>query len=224
MRLKDGGIILAADRLLSTERHQFMDNKLTLYPFASGIVFFAFADSPVTAKEVRQKIEARLDAVQDFNTQRSADGVSEDRITLDDVGRVSEAVINEVYANRLGVMPLEMLIAAHVAGEGTQIWHYDGQAGFNVAGQFVVLGAGESSVIRYLEAAYSFRDSIELGENAAIYLVHQAEQFIPGCRGIDVISIPKDADWNWLDQGEIDTRLNTMKAREREQLRRIITG
>ena len=63
MRVGDGGFILAADRLLSTDRHQFMDRKVTVYPLNHGTLFFAFADSPVAAKEVRQKIETRLVAL-----------------------------------------------------------------------------------------------------------------------------------------------------------------
>jgi hypothetical protein len=224
MRVHGGGIILAADRLLSTERHQFMDEKLTVYPLYSGAIFFAFADSPVTAKEVRQKIEARLDAVETFNLENSLEGRSESRISLAEIGQVSEAVINEVYANRLGSMPLQMLIAAAIPGEGTAMWLYDGEAGFNIAGQFLILGAGESSLIRYLETAYSRQDSVELGENVAIYLIHQAEQFIPGCKGIDVISISDAANWDWLDQDEIAAKLDAMKAREKEQIRKIVTG
>jgi hypothetical protein len=35
------------------------------------------------------------------------------------------------------------------------MWVYDGEGGFNIGGEFIILGAGESSLIRYLEAAYS---------------------------------------------------------------------
>jgi 20S proteasome alpha/beta subunit len=212
MRLKDGGIILGADRLLSTERHHFTDEKLTLYPTNNGIIFFAFADSPVTAREVRQKIEAQVTALPESET------------TLEKLGQLSEEVINDVYAKRLGAMPLQLLIVGAVPGEGTQMWFYDGEGGFNIASQFVILGAGESSLIRYLERAYSWTDSIESAENVAIYLIHQAEQFIPGCKGIDIMSISNDEDWNWLNEREIEVRLEVMKAREKDQLRKIVTG
>ena len=48
-------------RLLSTDQMQYEQDKLTFYPCSNGMLFFAHADSPVTAKEVRQKIEARVD-------------------------------------------------------------------------------------------------------------------------------------------------------------------
>ena len=132
MRLKDG-IVLAADKLFSTERHQFLDEKLTMWPLEHGEIFFAFADSPVTAKEIRQKIENRLQTRDDRIEGISLSGIQE----------VCEVVINEVDANRQGAMPVQLLIVARSVGEGTQMWLYDGQSGFNVAGEFEILGAGE---------------------------------------------------------------------------------
>ena len=220
MRIGDG-LIFAADRLLSTDRHQFMDRnrKVTVYPLNHGAIFFAFADSPVAAKEVRQKIETRLVAL---DTPDYA-------LSIADIGRITETVINEVYANRLGAMPLQLLIGGAVPGDGTQMWVYDGEGGFNIGGEFIVLGAGESSLIRYLEAAYSRQDSLEAGKDVAIYLIHQAEQFIPGCKGIDVIAIPNAVDseiedWDWLSDDEITARLQRMISREKDHLRKIITG
>ena len=162
MRIGDG-LIFAADRLLSTDRHHFMDRnrKVTVYPLNHGAIFFAFADSPVAAKEVRQKIETRLVAL---DTPDYA-------LSIADIGRITETVINEVYANRLGAMPLQLLIGGAVPGEGTQMWVYDGEGGFNIGGEFIVLGAGESSLIRYLEAAYSRQDSLEADKDVAIYLI-----------------------------------------------------
>lgn len=66
-----------------------------------GSIFFAFADSPIAAKEVRQKIETRLVALDTSNYA----------LSIDDIGRITETVVNEVYANRLGAMPLQLLIA-----------------------------------------------------------------------------------------------------------------
>jgi 20S proteasome alpha/beta subunit len=211
IRLKDG-IILAADRLLSTERHQFEDDKITVYPFSHGMLFFTFADSPVTAKEVRQKIEGRISAEDDSGT----------RLTIRGIQEISESVIDEIYTKRIGAMPLQMLIGASVDKEGIQMWLYDGNAGFNLAGQFEILGAGESALIRYLETAYYWKDAIRDGENLAIYLVHQAGLFIPGCRGVNVVSISKDGDWSWLDDNDIAIRVSEMKAKEKQQLRGII--
>ncbi len=56
MRIGDG-LIFAADRLLSTDRHQFLDRnrKVTIYPLNHGAVFFSFADFPLAAKELRTK-------------------------------------------------------------------------------------------------------------------------------------------------------------------------
>jgi 20S proteasome alpha/beta subunit len=220
MRIGDG-LIFAADRLLSTDRHHFMDRnrKVTVYPLNHGAIFFAFADSPVTAKEVRQKIETRLVAL---DTPDYA-------LSIADIGRITETVINEVYANRLGSMPLQLLIGGAVPGDGTQMWVYDGEGGFNIGGEFIILGAGESSLIRYLEAAYSREDSLDVGKDVAIYLIHQAAQFIPGCKGVDVIAIPNAVeseieDWDWLSDDEITVRLQRMMSREKDHLRKIITG
>ncbi len=80
MRIGDG-LIFAADRLLSTDRHQFIDRnrKVTVCPLNHSAIFFGFADSPVTAKEVRQKIEARLVAL---DTPDYA-------LSIDDIGRIA---------------------------------------------------------------------------------------------------------------------------------------
>jgi hypothetical protein len=80
-------------------------------------------------------------------------------------------------------------------------------------------------LIRYLEAAYSRHDALDVGKDVAIYLIHQAEQFIPGCKGIDVIAIPnaeesKTEDWGWLSDDEIAAQLGKMIS----CLRKIITG
>src|SRR5205807_1363010 len=144
-------------------------------------------------KEVRQKIETRLVALD----------TPDYPLSIADIGQITETVLNEVYAHRLGAMPLQLLIGGSVPGDGTQMWVYDGEGGFNIGGEFIVLGAGESSLIRYLETAYSRQDSLEAGKDVAIYLIHQAEQFIPGCKGIDVIAIPNaehstTEDWQWL--------------------------
>jgi hypothetical protein len=173
----------------------------------------------VAAKEVRQKIETRLAAL---DTPDYA-------LRIADIGAITETVINEVYANRLGAMPLQLLIGGAVPGDGTQMWVYDGEGGFNIGGEFIVLGAGESSLIRYLEAAYEHQDSLDVGKDLAIYLIHQAERFIPGCKGIDVIAIPNAVDseyesWDWLGDDEITARLQRMMNREHEQLRKIVTG
>jgi hypothetical protein len=104
------------------------------------------------------------------------------------------------------------------------MWLYDGQAGFNLAGEFEILGVGESSLIRYLKAAYVRQDSMQTGQDLAIYLVHQAGEFIPGCKGIDVISISNVHGWDWLGDNEIAPKVEIMKKREQEQLRKIVTG
>jgi hypothetical protein len=204
---------MAADRLLSTDQYQYEEEKLVLYPCNNGMVCFSFADSPVAAKEIRQKIETKFESF----------GGSE-QFTSSQIQSICEEVINSVYSNRMGSVPLQMLIACSLEGEDAQMWLYDGQGGFNVAGQFEVLGIGNSSLIRYLEGSYSWQDSIDVAQNLAVYLTHQAGEFIPGCRGINVMWMKSNYDWGYLDDNEIAARLQPMKARERNQLRKIITG
>jgi hypothetical protein len=62
-----------------------------------------------------------------------------------------------------------------------------------------------------------------------VSLIHRAEQFIPGCKEIDVISIPNTVDsevvdWDWLNDDEISPRVQTMIGGEKDHLRKIITG
>jgi 20S proteasome alpha/beta subunit len=209
MRVKDG-IVIAADRLLSSASYQYEEDKLSLYPINNGFLFFAYADSPVLAKEIRQKIETAVDS-------------SGDVLTCEDMQGVVEGVINEVSVSRLS-MPLEMLVACSLEGQKAQMWLYRGGEGFNVAGQFEILGVGNSSLIRYLEKTYHWHDSLDKAQDVAIYLVHQAGQFIPGCRGIDALWVGNKGEFGFLDKQEIAEKLQPMIAREDVVLRTIITG
>jgi len=89
---------------------------------------------------------------------------------------------------------------------------------------FTCLGAGETSMVRYLaDNLYSPSMSLEAAKNLGIYLISKAAQYL------DSVGPPIDAvvvaghQPEWLGDTEIKEREAVMLGREKSLLRQILT-
>jgi 20S proteasome alpha/beta subunit len=86
------------------------------------------------------------------------------------------------------------------------------------------VGAGESSLIRYLaDSLYSPSMSLEAAKNLGIYLISKAAQYVNGVGPpIDAIVIAGHQP-EWLGDTEIKQREAAVLAREKSLLKQILT-
>jgi len=231
MRFKDG-IILAADQEISFGDSKFQEEKIfAIDDIQQWKVFIGYADTPSLAKEAVERIREHLLALDksfDIQVKGKKEGtLYEDRereITNTDIRRVAEEVLNTMATRQYNPLALQLLIVGVGCRELPEMWIYDAQ-GFLTAGDFQPLAMGNLSIVQHLKVMYSRRDTLEIGENLAVYLMSKAATKLSGTGlPIDVVSISNHGWWKWMQPKEFQERLIKMEAQEKAILRQLILG
>jgi 20S proteasome alpha/beta subunit len=113
-------------------------------------------------------------------------------------------------------MELQMFISSPAIFEDPVSFKFDGK-GLHKSENYSFLGAGDSSVLRYLiEMLYSPEMKVESGINLALYLVQKAEDYIDGCGGpIDLgVMDWSDESCRMLAPEKIEEKLRSMEKQE----------
>jgi len=130
---------------------------------------------------------------------------------------------DEVFTGMGRPSNLQMLIGVGGVFNSPELFVFDHGAMHRAAGVTCV-GAGESSLIRYLaDNLYSATMTLEAAKNLGIYLVSKAAQYVNGVGPpIDAIVIAGHQP-EWLGDTEIKEREAAMLAREKSLLKQILT-
>lgn len=217
MRFRDG-LVLAADQELSVEgSHKFQEEKIFHEEGKHWELFFSYADTPTLAKEAQEKITNKLSQIEDTLDEQYGEYV-----TIKQIREVTESTLIEMGRRQYEPLRLQMLIVGLTPLETPEMWIYS-DGGFHIAEPFTPLGMGDLSLIKYLEMLHSFKDTLEIGERFATYLVSKAIKHIHRVGGSpDIVSIKGFQNWNWVGADKVSQWQAQMEAKERELLRGLI--
>jgi 20S proteasome alpha/beta subunit len=210
------GIVLAADQEISSPGwHKYHESKLFVVDGWDSRIVLGYSGLPSLAKEAREKIILGLGAIEK----------EESVITTNSrIRECVEKILTEMAQQHFNQLDLSLLIASSCSNY-PELWKFNNAGFHGVYGEFEVLGAGDSSLVRYLQQAHSIHDSVETGESLAIFFVEKAKQNIEGCGGkTDVISIKNDGSLREIPEDEIQKRAAAMNGREQAALRSILLG
>ena len=192
MRCFDG-IVLAADQQITAPNGtKYSEEKIRIIDGRDWVLAITYADSTGLMKEAQKKI---LDFVLKTPDRE---------ITPDAVYTISEHILIGMGRQQKD-LNLQLLIAISTIYAGPEMFMFDG-SGLQRADGFNCLGAGDSSVIRYLsKSLYSPLLATENGKNFGIYLVAKAMKFVEGCgEPINVAIIKRGGIFTWLVKSEIE--------------------
>jgi 20S proteasome alpha/beta subunit len=214
------GVVIAADRLLSAEgSHKFQEEKLLPIECLNSTFYLAYSGSPVLAKEAREKLLHRLDAI-------DSDFLGRKPITRQQAQECIETTLVEMAQQRFDRLSLSLLIVAIYPNASPDLWIFSDN-GFHTVFDFEVIGVGDSSLIRYLQQLYHTSDTVSYCERLAIFLIEKAKAHIDGCGGqTDLVTIATNSKGRWeatkLSEEAITELAAKMARRERGILREII--
>jgi len=195
------GIVLCADQQITKPGgHKYYEKKITSETISGREVVFAYSGLPSLALEAREKITKKLSQI--YLSEEHLYEIADDVFT--NMGRL--------YAD----MELQMFISSPAIFEDPLSFKFDGK-GLHKSENYSFLGAGDSSVIRYLvEMLYSPEMTVESGINLALYLVQKAEDYIDGCGGpIDLgVMDWSDESCRMLPEDKIEGKLKAMEKQE----------
>jgi 20S proteasome alpha/beta subunit len=161
-RCSDGLVVCADRQVSSPDSIKYYEPKITIeYGFGNSILF-AYSGLPSLAREAREKILRRLEAV-GFQAETVYEAADE---ILTNMGRQ--------YAD----VQLQLLIGTVDWPDKPSLLKFDGK-GLHTADNFSLLGVGDSALIHYLiDAMCSPTQSIQEAINLSIYLASKAKQYI----------------------------------------------
>jgi 20S proteasome alpha/beta subunit len=212
------GIVLAADEQISARGwHKYEEQKLLIIESGSAETILAYSGLPTLAKEAEEKLTIRLNEIDD--------PFARDSLRLKDARECIEKTLVELAQQHFNQTDdLSLLVACSCQLDSPELWIFNA-AGFHTVYEFEVIGAGDSSVVRYLEQLYRSGDTVDFGEKLAMFLVEKAKKHVDGCGGeTDIISIPNTGHWRLLKRPEIHAQVGKMEEREKSLLRKIISG
>jgi hypothetical protein len=192
---------------------KYYEERISCVDLFGSAVVSSYGGSPDLWKEANEKITRRLLELQ---------GPEEEG----DVCVIPQAIYDtadEVFTAMGRPANLQMLIGVGGVFNTPELFVFDHGAMHRAAG-ITCVGAGESSLIRYLaDSLYSPSMTLEAAKNLGIYLISKAARYVNG------IGSPMDAvviaghQPEWLGDTEIKQREAAMLAREKALLKQIVT-
>jgi hypothetical protein len=181
------GIVLLSDTQMSNGYMKFYETKLLAYPLqgSKGVcgVTLTYAGNPTTWKKFRDEFES---AVHDNQYDPTANNIEK---------TVSEILCNmrPMLFNPHGEPDLYLLCGAIQDGQAPLLLRSQADTAHRVLDGFDVIGAGDTSVIRYLSKVLFLRNpnfTLDIGKKVGAYVVLQAKAFVDGCGGdTDIVCI-----------------------------------
>ena len=210
---REGLLICADEEVLAPGGDKFYEERISCIDLFGSALVSSYGGSPALWKEATEKIARRLSELQ---------GPDEDG----DVCVTPHAIYDtadEVFTGMGRPANLQMLIGVGGVFNSPELFVFD-QGAMHRASAITCVGAGESSLIRYIaENLYSPSMTLEAAKNLGIYLISKAAQFVKGVGApIDAIVIAGHQP-EWLGDTEIKQREAAMLAREKALLKQILT-
>lgn len=210
---REGLLICADEEVLAPGGDKSYEERISCVDLFGSALVSSYGGSPGLWKEATEKIARRLLELQ---------GPDEEG----DVCVTPQAIYDtadEVFTAMGRPANLQMLIGVGGVFNTPELFVFD-QGAMHRASAITCVGAGESSLIRYLaENLYSPSMTLEAAKNLGIYLISKAAQFVQGVGApIDAIVIAGHQP-EWLGDTEIKQREAAMLAREKSLLKQILT-
>ena len=208
------GLLICADEEVSARGgDKYYEERIACVDLFGSALVSSYGGSSDLWKEAVEKISRRLLELQ---------GPEEEG----DVCVTPQAIYDtadEVFAGMGRPSNLQMLMGVGGVFNTPELFVFD-QGAMHRAGAITCVGAGESSLVRYLaENLYSPSMTLEAAKNLGIYLISKAAQYVNG------VGAPMDAvviaghQPEWLGDTEIKEREAAMLAREKSLLKQIVT-
>jgi hypothetical protein len=208
------GLLICADEEVSARGgDKYYEERISCVDLFGSALVSSYGGSSDLWKEAVEKISRRLLELQ---------GPEEEG----DVCVIPQQIYDtadEVFTGMGRPSNLQMLIGVGGVFNSPELFVFD-QGAIHRAAGITCVGAGESSLIRYLaESLYSPSMTLEAAKNLGIYLISKAAQYINGVGApIDAVVITGHQP-EWLGDTEIKQREAAMLAREKSLLKQILT-
>ena len=168
------GIVLCTDRQITDYGSNYKYSEQKIYPIVgrNWCVACAYAGYRNIMKAVQTKFERRLN--------------SETNPNLDFIENCLTGILAEVKKVNRKQVESQQMFCAMSAPEGERLLQFQADLASEVSnGQWEVLGAGDSSLIRYLIDVTGVRRARMSASQALLigfYMVSKANTYIPGCK------------------------------------------
>jgi len=210
---RDGLLICADEQILVQGQDKYHEERISCVDLFGSTLVSSYAGLPGLWKEATGKIAHRLLELQ---------GPEEEG----DVCVTPQAIYetaDEVFTAMGRPLNLQMLMAVGGVFNSPELFVFNAGAMHRETG-FICLGAGESSIIRYLaDNLYSSSMTLEAGKNLGIYLISKAAQYLSGVGApIDAVVVAGHQP-EWLGDTEIQERQAAILSREKSLLKQILT-
>jgi 20S proteasome alpha/beta subunit len=208
------GLLICADEEVSARgADKYYEERISCLDLFGSALVSSYGGSSDLWKEALEKISRKLLELQ---------GPEEEG----DVCVTPQAIYDtadEVFTAMGRPSNLQMLIGVGGVFNTPELFVFDQGAMHRAAGISCV-GAGESSLVRYLaENLYSSSMTLEAAKNLGIYLIATAAKYVNGVGApIDAIVIAGHQP-EWLGDTEIKEREAAMLAREKSLLKQILS-
>src|SRR5579872_24908 len=209
---REGLLICADEEVLAPGADKYYEERISCTDLFGSALVSSYGGSPSLWKEATEKIARRLLELQ---------GPDEEG----DVCVTPQAIYDtadEVFAGMGRPSNLQMLMGVGGVFNSPELFVFN-QGAMHRAAAITCVGAGETSLIRYLsENLYSPSMSLEAAKNLGIYLISKAAQHVSGVGApIDAIVIAGHQP-EWLGDTEIKQREAAMMSREKALLKQIL--
>jgi 20S proteasome alpha/beta subunit len=209
---REGLLICADEEVLAKGGDKYYEERISCTDLFGSALVSSYGGSSELWKEAIEKISRKLLELQ---------GPEEEG----DVCVIHQAIYDsadEVFAGMGRPSNLQMLMGVGGVFNPPELFVFDQGAMHRAAG-ITCVGAGESSLIRYLaENLYSPSMSLEAAKNLGIYIISKAAHFVSGVGApIDAVVLTGHQP-EWLGDTEIKQREAAMLAREKSLLKQIL--
>jgi 20S proteasome alpha/beta subunit len=210
---REGLLICADEQVLAQGGNKYLEERISCVELFGSVVVSSYGGSPALWREATDKIAHKLSQIQ---------GPDEEG----DVCVTPQAIFEsaqEVFTGMGRPLNLQMLIGVGGVFNAPELFVFDRGAMHRAIG-LTCVGAGESSVIRYLaDNLYSPSMGLEAAKNLGIYLISKAAQYMDGVGApIDAVVVAGHQP-EWLGDTEIKEREAALLAREKSLLKQMLT-
>jgi 20S proteasome alpha/beta subunit len=210
---RDGLMIFADEQVLAEGGSKYQEERISCVELFGSVVVSSYAGVPGLWKEATEKLSHKLSELQ------GPDDEGDVCVTPRSVYESAD----EVFTGMGRPLNLQMLIAVGGVFDSPDLFVFDRGAMHRATG-LACLGAGESSVIRYLvDNLYSPSMNLDEAKNLGIYLISKAAQYIDGVGAPMDAVIVRGHQPEWLGDTEIKEREAAMLGREQSLLKQILT-
>jgi len=209
---KEALLICADEQVAGPNGEKYFEERISCVELFGSVVVSSYGGVSELWKEATDKIGRRLLELQ---------GPDEEG----DVCVTPQAIYDtadEVFNGMGRPLNLQMVIGVGGVFDTPELLVFD-QGAIHRATGITCVGAGESSVIRYLaDNLYSPSLSLEAAKNLGIYLISKAAQYVNGVSApIDAVVIAGHQP-EWLGDTEIKEREAAILGREKSLLKQIL--